>query len=112
LKGSNLQRIEGLALPLESVDDVHGSDSLAFGMLGVSDGVPDDVLKEHFQNSTSLFVDQSRNTLDTSTTGKASDGRLGNPLDIVVKDLAMTFSSTLAESFTSFASSRHLENFS
>jgi predicted secreted protein len=103
--------IESSALTLKSVDDVHGGDGLAFGVLGVSDGIPDDVLKEDFQNSTRLFVDQSRNALDTSTAGKTSYGRLGNSLDIVAKNLAMSLGSALAESFPSFASSGHLGYF-
>ena len=43
-------------------------------MLGVSNGVTNDILKEDFQDTTSLFVDESRNTFDTSTAGKTTDG--------------------------------------
>ena len=38
--------VEGLALPLESVHDIHGSDSLTASVLGVSHRVTDDVLEE------------------------------------------------------------------
>ena len=44
---STTETIQGPALPLESVDDVHGSDSLPLGMLSVGDGVTDDILQEH-----------------------------------------------------------------
>uniref|UniRef100_A0ABD2W5F1 Core Histone H2A/H2B/H3 domain-containing protein n=1 Tax=Trichogramma kaykai TaxID=54128 RepID=A0ABD2W5F1_9HYME len=70
------ETVQGAALPLESVYYVHGCDRLALGMLGVSDGVTDDVLKEDLEDTTSLFVDQARNTLDSATTGQTADGRL------------------------------------
>ncbi|EJK46922.1 hypothetical protein THAOC_34386, partial [Thalassiosira oceanica] len=40
------EAVEGLSLSLQGVDDVHGSDGLAAGVLGVGDGVTDDVLEE------------------------------------------------------------------
>ena len=43
------EAVEGPPLPLESVDNVHGSDSLPLGVLGVGHGVTDDVLQEHLQ---------------------------------------------------------------
>ena len=55
-KNSNLgvsssasEAVESSPLPLESVDDVHGSDSLPLGVLGVGHGVTDDVLQEYLQ---------------------------------------------------------------
>ena len=55
-KNSNLgvsssasEAVESPPLPLESVDDVHGSDSLPLGVLGVGHGVTDDVLQEYLQ---------------------------------------------------------------
>ena len=41
------ESVQGPALPLQSIDDVHGSDGLPLGMLSVGDGVADDVLQEH-----------------------------------------------------------------
>jgi hypothetical protein len=72
-------------------------------MLGVGDGITNDVLKEDLQNTTSLFVDQSRNTLDTTTTSETANSGLGNALDVVTKDLAMTLGSSLSESLSSFS---------
>ena len=46
------ESVQGPALPLQSVDNVHGSDSLPLGVLGVGDGISDDVLQEPF----ALFV--------------------------------------------------------
>ena len=38
------EAVEGAALALERVDDVHGGDGLAAGVLGVGHGVADGVL--------------------------------------------------------------------
>ena len=81
-------------LALESVDDVHGSDSLPLGVFGVSDGITDNILQEHFQYTTSLFVYQAGDTLDTSPTSETTDGWLGNTLDVVTEDFAMTLGTT------------------
>lgn len=43
-------------------------------MLSVCDGVPDDVLEEDLEDTAGLFVDKTRNTLDTATTGETTDG--------------------------------------
>ena len=37
-----------------------------------------------------------------------TDGRLRNTLDVVAKNLAMTLSTTLAETFAAFTTSRHV----
>ena len=36
------------------------------------------VLEEDLENATGLFVDKTRNTLDTTTAGKTTDSGLGN----------------------------------
>ena len=57
-KNSNLgvsssasEAVESSPLPLESVDDVHGSDSLPLGVLGVGHSVTDDILQENLKGS-------------------------------------------------------------
>ena len=61
------ESVQGTSLPLEDVDHTHGSDGLPLGVLGVGDGIPDDVLKEDLEDSTGLLIDESRDTLDSST---------------------------------------------
>ena len=46
------ESIEGTSLAFQGIDDVHGSDGLSLGMLGVGDSITDHVLKEDLQNST------------------------------------------------------------
>ena len=62
------ESVQGASLPLESIDNIHGGDSLPLGVFGVGDGIPDDVLKENLEDSTGLLIDESRDTLDSSTT--------------------------------------------
>ena len=95
------EAVEGLALTLEGVDDVHGGDGLAASVLGVGDAITDNVLEEDLQHSTGLLVDESRDTLDTSTTSQTANGGLGDTLDVVTEHLSVTLGSTLAESFSS-----------
>ena len=90
------ETVKGAALPLKGVDDVHGGDGLPASVLGVGDGITDDGLKENLEDTTSLLVDETRDTLDTTTTRKTADGGLGNTLDVIAKHLAVTLGSSLA----------------
>ena len=53
------ESIQGASLPLEGIHNIHGSDGLPLGMLCVGDSVPDDILEEHFQNTSSLLIDEA-----------------------------------------------------
>jgi hypothetical protein len=101
------ESVESAALTLESIDDVHGSDGLSLGVLGVGDGISDDVLKEDLEDSTGLLVDEARNTLDATTTRQTANGGLGDTLDVITQHFAMTLGASLSEALSSFATSRH-----
>ena len=101
--------VQGLSLTTQSVDDIHGGDSLAAGVFSVSDRVTNDVFQEDLQDSSCFFVDQSGDTLDTPTTRQTTNGWFGDSLDIVTKDLSVTLGTALAQSFSAFASARHDE---
>ena len=94
------ESVQGPALPLQSVDNVHGSDSLPLGMLSVGDGVADDILEEHLhvhkshtcitrhnlkdiylQDTSGLFIDETADPLDSSSSCQSSNGRLGDALN-------------------------------
>ena len=68
-------------MSLESVDDVESSNSLSLGVLGVGDGVPDDVLEERSEDDSGLVVDERTDSLDSSSSGESSDGWLGDTED-------------------------------
>ena len=55
------------------------------------------VLEEDLEDTTGLLVDETRDTLHTATAGETADGGLGDALDVVAKDLAVTLSTTLSE---------------
>ena len=40
------ESVEGTSLPLEGIDHIRGGDGLPLGVLGIGDGIPDDILKE------------------------------------------------------------------
>ena len=103
------ESVQGASLPLEGIDNIHGSDGLPLGVFGVGDGIPDDVLKENLEDSTGLLVDESRDTLDSSTASQPSDGGLGDSLDVVSQHLAVTLGASLSESLSSFTTSSHVE---
>ena len=102
------ESVQGTSLALEGVDDVHGGDGLPLGVLGVGDGIPDDVLKEDLEDTSGLLVDESRDTLDSSTASQSPDGGLGDALDVVPQHLPVPFGTSLAESLSSFTASSHV----
>ena len=103
------ETVEGLSLALQSVHNVHGSDSLTAGVLSVGDRVANHILKEDFENTASLFVDQSGDTFDTPTSSQTTNRGLGNTLDIVAQDFSVTLGTSLPKSFTSLSSARHVD---
>jgi hypothetical protein len=102
------ETVQSAALALEGVDDVHGGDGLPASVLGVGDGVADDVLEEHLEDRAGLLVDQARDTLDTTTARKAADGGLGDAQNVVAQHLAMALGGALAETLASLSASRHV----
>ena len=88
--------IQSAALSLQSVHHIHGCHCLSLGMLGVCHSITDHVLKEDFENTTSLLVDQARDSLDTATASKTTDGWLGDALDVVTEDLSVTLGASFS----------------
>ena len=90
------ESVQGTSLPLEGIDNVHGGDGLPLGVFSVGDRVPDDILKEDLEDSTRLLVDESRDTLDSTTTRQTPDGGLGDALDVIPQHLTVTLSASLS----------------
>ena len=74
-------------------------------MFGVSDSIPDHILKEHLQDTPGLLVDESRNLLDTSPPRKTTDCRLCDSLDVISQHLVVALGTSLSKSCSSFATS-------
>ena len=103
------ETVKGAALSLQGVDDVKSSDGLAASVLGVGNSVTDDVLQEHLQDTTGLFVDKTRDALDTTSASQTADRRLGDTLDVITQDLSVALSTTLSKSLSSLSSAGHFE---
>ncbi len=67
------EAVEGAALALEGVDHIQSSHSLTTGVLSVGHGIAHDVLKEHLEDTAGLLVDETRDTLDTTTASQTTD---------------------------------------
>ena len=76
-------------------------------MLRVGDSITDHVLEEDLENTAGLLVDETGDTLDTTTAGETADGGLGDALDVVAKDLPVALGASLAEALASLSTSRH-----
>jgi hypothetical protein len=48
------------------------------GVLGVGDGVADDVLEEDLEDTASLLVDEAGDTLHATTTSETADSGFGD----------------------------------
>jgi hypothetical protein len=103
------ESVEGTSLTFEGIDDVHGSDSLPLGVLGVGDSITDDIFQEDLEDSSGFFVDESGDTLHSTTTSQTADGRLGDTLDVISQYLPVALGTPLSESLSSLSTSRHDE---
>ena len=83
-------------MSLEGVEHVNGGDGLAAGVPRVRDRVTDHGLEEGLEDSPDLLVDEAGDALHTTSTSEAADGGLGDSLDVVPKDLAVSLGSSLA----------------
>jgi hypothetical protein len=101
------ETVKSATLTLESIDNVHGSHSLTASMLGIGDGISDNVFKEHLEDTTGLLVNEATDALDTTSACKTADCGLSDTLDIVSQDLAVTLCASLSQTLSSFSSARH-----
>lgn len=101
------ETVQGTSLSFKCIHYVHGSHGLPLGVLGVSDGVTDNVFQENFENTTSLFVDQTRNALHTATSCQTTDGGLRDTLDVIAEYFPVPLGTTFPQTFATFASTRH-----
>merc|ERR1712141_952806 len=91
----NLQIRREYTLSLQSIDNIHGSDSLPLCMFGIGDSITDDIFQENLKDTSGFFINQTRNTLDTTSTRQTTNGRFGDTLDIITQDFSVTFSTSL-----------------
>ncbi|CAA6670322.1 unnamed protein product [Spirodela intermedia] len=70
---SAAEAVERPALALEGVDDVHGGDGLAAGVLRVGDRIAYDVLQEDLEDAPRLLVDEAADALHAPTASKTAN---------------------------------------
>jgi hypothetical protein len=67
MKSLTTKSVECSALSLQSIDNIHSSNSLPLGVLSVGDSITDDVLKENLEDTSGLLIDEARDTLNTTS---------------------------------------------
>ncbi|CAL6036392.1 Conserved_hypothetical protein [Hexamita inflata] len=98
---SDSETIHGLALSLESIDDVLGSNSLTLSVISVDERVTDDNVEESLQDFTSLWIDGGADTLDTSSTSETTDSWLGDTSeDVLFLRSVLSFTEAFTLTFT------------
>jgi hypothetical protein len=78
---STSETVDGPALTLESVDDVHGGDGFSPGVLSVGHGISDDTLEEALEDVPGVIIDERGDPLDATSSGEPADGGLGDAFD-------------------------------
>jgi len=101
------ESVKSSALSLQSVDDIHGGDGLSLGMLGVGDSITNHILQEYLKNTTGLFIDEPRDSLDSTSASQTADSGLGDTLDVITQNLPVPLRASFSKSFSSFASAWH-----
>ena len=106
--GLTAESVKGSSLAFQSVHDIESGDGLSLGVLGVGDGVADDVLEEDLEHSSGFFVNQAGDSLDTASAGETPDCRLGDSLDVITQDFSVTLGASFSQSLSSLATSGHV----
>ncbi|KAH3671031.1 hypothetical protein OGAPHI_000742 [Ogataea philodendri] len=84
------ETVQSSTLSLQSVDNVQRSDGLSLSVLGISNSVSDNVLQEGLEHCSHFFVNQSGDSLDTTSSGESSDSWLSDTLDVISKNLSVS----------------------
>jgi hypothetical protein len=74
-------------LTLKSIDDIERGDGLSLGVFRVGDCIADDAFKEDLEDTSSFFVDEAGDTLDTTTASKTADSGLCDSLCLLAHDM-------------------------
>jgi len=101
------ETVKGAALSLKGIDYIKSSDGLSASVLSVGHGVLDNGLQEDLEDTASLLVDETADALHTTATSQTADSGLGDALNVVTKNLAVSLGTTLSESLTTFTTARH-----
>ena len=101
--------VQSTSLAFQCVNDIHGGDCLSLGVLGVRYCISDNILQENFQYTPSFFVDQTRDSLYTTSSSQTSDGGFGDTLDIVSQNFPVSLGATFSKTLSSFSTTGHVD---
>ena len=102
---SSSETVKGSTLSLKSIDDIEGGDGLSLGVLGVADGISDNVLEEASEDNSGLVIDEGADSLDSTSSGESSDSWLGDTEDGFLDSLGgVSLGSGLTLNLAEFAS--------
>merc|ERR1719291_799253 len=102
---SSSETVKGSALSLKSIDDIEGGDGLSLGVLGVADGISDNVLEEASEDNSGLVIDEGADSLDSTSSGESSDSWLGDTEDGFLDSLGgVSLGSSLSADLTELSS--------
>ena len=102
---SSSETVKGSTLSLKSIDDIEGGDGLSLGVLGVADGISDNVLEEASEDNSGLVIDEGADSLDSTSSGESSDSLLGDTEDGFLDSLGgVSLGSGLTLNLAEFAS--------
>jgi hypothetical protein len=76
-------------------------------MFGVRYSVPNNVFQKDFQHTSRFFVNQTRDTLHSTTACQTPYSGLRYSLDIISQNFPVPLGTTFTETFPSFSSSSH-----
>ncbi|MFS7995201.1 hypothetical protein Hanom_Chr12g01115261 [Helianthus anomalus] len=78
-------------------------------MLRVGNSVTNHILQKYLQNTTCLFIYQTADSLDSTSSGQPPDGGFGDTLNVIPKNFPVTLCSSLSQPLSSFSTSRHCQ---
>jgi len=93
--------IQCASLSFQSIDHVHRCNGLTFSVFGVRNSVPNNVFQESFQHTSGFLVNQTRDSLHSTTACQPSYSRLRYSLDVVSQNVPVPLSATFAQTFSS-----------
>jgi hypothetical protein len=99
--------VEGAALALQSVYNIHGCHCLPMRVFRVDNSILHKVSDKNLKHSARFVIHQAGHAHHASSSSKPTDGRIADALNIIAQYETMTLSTALAEPFSSFTVSCH-----
>ncbi|KAJ7977102.1 Histone H4, partial [Quillaja saponaria] len=94
---STTKTIQSPSLPLKGIHNIHSSDGLPPCMLSVGDSITDNILQEDLEDTTSLFIDETTNSLNATSSRQTTNCRLCNALNVITEHLPVPLGSSLSQ---------------